>query len=313
MPSAFDKDHGDRAIVVTALKHAIPYIRMFKGKTFVIKAGGAIFSDAERTRALMEQVGILHQVGIRTVMVHGGGPQSTELAQQLGVETQFKEGRRITDAKALDVATMILNGTINTRLLAALRDLGVPATGLSGVDAGMIRATKRPPVSNADGVVDYGFVGDIQSVDPSPIEKIIAAGLLPVISPLSADENGVVLNINADTVAAAIAGSLSAEKLILLTGAPGILEDRDDATSVISYLDRKGLAKMRDGGQLAHGMLPKAAAIDSALGDGVRRVHVISHDAPDSLLLEVFTNEGSGTLIVDDIEALSKAEQSAGQ
>jgi len=206
----------------------------------------------------------------------------------------------------------VLNGTINTRLLAALRDLGVPATGLSGVDAGMIRARRRPPVPSGDAVVDYGFVGDIESVDPSPIEKTMAAGLLPVISPLSADENGTLLNINADTVAAAIAASLSAEKLILLTGAAGILEDRTDPTSIISYLDRQGLLAMQSGGRLADGMLPKATAIDHALRGGVRRVHVISHDTPDSLLLEVFTNEGSGTLIVDDIAALSRAEQTAG-
>ncbi len=304
-------DHGERAITVAALKHAVPYLRMFQHKTFVVKAGGAVFADARRTRLLMEQVGLLHQLGIRTVLIHGGGPQSTELAKKLGIEARFVEGRRVTDEHALDIATMVLNGTINTRLLAAARDLGVPAIGMSGVDAGMIRAKRRPPVEVERDVVDYGFVGDIVDVDATALEKTLASGLLPIVSPLSADETGTVLNINADTVAAAIAARLGAEKLILLTGAPGILADGGDPSSLISYIDRRGLAAMREKKQLAAGMLPKADAIDRALKDGVRRVHVISHDAPDSLLLEVFTNEGSGTLVVDDIAALSDAEQDA--
>jgi len=310
------KDVGERAIVVEALKHAIPYIRMFKGKIFLIKAGGAIFADARKTHALMEQVGILHQVGIQTVMVHGGGPQSTELARALGIESRFVEGRRVTDERALDVATMVLNGSINTRLMAALRDLDVPAIGLSGLDAGLIRARKRPPVAVRNGdateMVDYGFVGDIVSVNIDVILKTLGAGLLPVISPLSADENGTVLNVNADTVAAALAASLRAEKLVLLTGAPGILETAGDPTSLISYIDLHGLDRMREEGRLEGGMLPKAAAIKHALENGVRRVHVISHDTPDSLLLEVFTNEGAGTLVVTDVHALTREEQDAG-
>ncbi len=310
------KDLGDRAIVVEALKHAIPYIRLFKGKTFVIKAGGAVFSDFEKTRALMEQVGILHQVGIRTVMVHGGGPQSSELARALGAEPRFVHGRRVTDEMALDVATMVLNGSINTRLMASLRDLDVPAVGLSGIDAGLIRAVRRPPVEVENGrgteTVDFGYVGDIVSVDVSVILKILEAGLLPVVSPLSADENGTVLNINADTVAAALAVHLKAEKLLLLTAAPGILDRPGDASSLVSYMDLRGLERMKTEGRLAAGMLPKAEAIRSALQNGVRRVHVLSHDAHDSLLLEVFTNEGAGTLVVNDIHVLTPEEQTAG-
>ncbi len=300
----------DRAIVVSALKHAAPYIRLFKGKVFVLKAGGEVFADAEQTRALMEQVGILHQVGIRVVMIHGGGPQSTELASALGVDTTFIEGRRVTDDASLDVATMVLNGQINTRVLAACRDLEIPAVGISGVDAGLIRAHKRPPVErDGDAPVDYGFVGDIDSVEADILKKQLDNGLMPVVSPLSCDENGTLLNINADTVAAAIAAELDAEKLILSTGAPGILEDVNDPASLISYIDRSALAKLKADGNLADGMLPKAAAIDSALKNGVKRVHVISYKLPDSLLLEVFTNEGTGTLVVNDIDALTPAEQ----
>ncbi|MCO4812667.1 MAG: acetylglutamate kinase [Gammaproteobacteria bacterium] len=300
----------DRAIVVSALKHAAPYIRLFKGKVFVIKAGGEVFADQALATALVEQVGILHQVGIKTVLIHGGGPQSTKLAAELGFNTQFVEGRRVTDSDSLDVATMILNGQINTRILARCRDLQIPAVGISGVDAGLIRAHKRPLVErDGEASIDYGFVGDIDSVDADILRKQLDNGLMPVVSPLSCDESGTLLNINADTVAAAIAAELDAEKLILVTGATGILEDIDDPGSLISYIDLKRLQQLKDDGVLADGMLPKAAAIDAAISNGVQRVHVISHKLPDSILLEVFTNEGTGTLVVDDIAALTPEEQ----
>ncbi|HNP63652.1 MAG TPA: acetylglutamate kinase [Woeseiaceae bacterium] len=300
----------DRAIVVSALKHAAPYIRLFKGKVFVIKAGGEVFVDVEKTKALMEQVGILHQVGVRVVLVHGGGPQSTELAKALGHDTTFIDGRRVTDGGSLSVATMVLNGQINTRILATCRDLQIPAVGISGVDAGLIRAHKRPPVERAgEAPVDYGFVGDIDAVDADILRKQLDNGLMPVVSPLSCDESGNILNINADTVAAAIAAELKAEKLVLATGAAGIFEDINDPGSLISYIDRSALQTLRDSGKLADGMIPKAAAIDWAIANGVQRVHVISSKAPDSILLEIFTNEGTGTLVVDDIAALSPAEQ----
>ena len=303
---------SERAIVVSALKHAAPYIRLFKGKVFVIKIGGEVFADAEMAAAIIEQVGILHQVGVRTVLIHGGGPQSTKLAADLGLETQFVEGRRVTDSGSLNVATMILNGQINTRILATCRDLQIPAVGISGVDAGLIRAHKRPPVESEDGEsVDYGFVGDIDSVEADILRKQLDNGLMPVVSPLSCDESGTLLNINADTVAAAIAAELDAEKLILVTGATGILEDINDPGSLISYIDRKRLRELKEKGALADGMLPKAAAIDAAIKNGVSRVHVISYKLPDSILLEVFTNEGTGTLVVDDINALTPEEQAA--
>lgn len=300
----------DRAIVVSALKHAAPYIRLFKGKVFVLKAGGEIFADPVQTNALMEQVGILHQVGIRVVLVHGGGPQSTELATALGIDTNIIDGRRVTDGPSLDVATMVLNGQINTRILAACRELQIPAVGISGVDAGLIRAHRRPPVDReGDAPIDYGFVGDIDSVEADILVSQLDSGFMPVVSPVSCDETGTLLNINADTVAAAIAAELNAEKLILVTAAAGILEDADDPQSLISYIDRAALDKLKADGKIADGMLPKAAAIDSALENGVGRVHVISYKVPDSLLLEVFTNEGTGTLVVNDITALTPAEQ----
>ncbi len=302
---------NERAIVVTALRHAAPYIRLFKRKVFVLKVGGEIFVSPESTRALMEQVGILHQVGIRLVLVHGGGAQSTALARALGVDTQFVAGRRVTDEQSLEIASMVLNGQINTRILAACRDLDVPAVGISGVDAGLIKAHKRPPVSvEGEGQpVDYGYVGDIDGVDPEIVVKQLDSGIMPVISPLSADASGTLLNINADTVASALAVALGAEKLILATGAPGILENADDPRSLISYVDLAGLRRLREAGRLNAGMLPKAAAIEAAVKGGVPRVHVISHQVQDSLLLEVFTNEGTGTLVVNDVNNLTAAEQ----
>lgn len=299
----------DRAIVVSALKHAAPYIRLFKGKVFVLKVGGEVFIDAADTRALMEQVGILHQVGIRVVLVHGGGSQSTKLATKLGLNTKFVDGRRVTDGPSLDVTTMVLNGQINTLVLACCRDLEIPAVGISGVDAGLIHAHRRPPVEReGDSPVDYGYVGDIDSVNADVLQKQLNNGLIPIVSPLSCDSSGTVLNINADTVAAAIAAELDAEKLILAMNVPGILDNSDDPSSLISYVDRAALDKLRVDGKLTDGMLPKAAAIDAALANGVKRVHVISYNLVDSLLLEVFTNEGTGTLIVNDIAALTPAE-----
>jgi len=303
----------DKSQGVRALRNAAPYIRLYKGKTFVIKAGGAVFGDAAATRALIEQIAILHYLGIKVVMVHGGGPQLTEITEAMGVPTKMIQGRRVTDEKALDATAMVLNGLINTKLLAICRELEIEAVGVSGVDAGLIKAHKRGPVNVEGQVVDYGFVGDIDLVDESVLKKLLDSGLMPVVSPLSADEKGQILNINADTVAAAIGSALKAEKLILCTGAPGILENVADPGSVISYTDLKGLDALRKSGAIKDGMLPKAKAIEEAIRGGVRRVHVISYDAQDSILTEVFTNEGMGTLIVSDINALTPAEQQGGK
>jgi acetylglutamate kinase len=302
---------GDQTLAIRALKSAAPYIRMYKGKTFVVKAGGGVFAERDATRTLVEQIGILHYFGVRVVLVHGGGPQLTELSAALGVPTQIIDGRRVTDARSIDVTAMVLNGLINTQLLAMCRDLDIDAVGISGVDAGLVRAHKRPPVRLAAGgePVDFGFVGDIDAVDSNVLKKLLDNGLMPVVSPLSADDSGTLLNINADTVAAALGAALGAEKLILCTGTAGILGSVTDPGSLISYTDLAGLQRLRESGQIAAGMLPKARAIEDALRGGVRRVHVVSYRAPEGILGEVFTNEGTGTLIVADVNALTPAEQ----
>ncbi len=300
---------NDQTAVIAALRGASPYIRLYKGKIFVIKAGGAVFGDLAGTRALVEQIAILHHLGIRVVLVHGGGPQLDEMQRSLGIEPRMVRGRRVTDDRSIDATTMVLNGLINTRILATCRELGIDAVGLSGVDAGLVRAIRRPPVHVEGESVDYGYVGDIVSIDTTVLRKQLDAGLMPVISPLSSDDTGVVLNINADTVAAAIGAALGAEKLILCTGAPGILERKDDPRSLVSYTDLAGLKRLEKSGSLEDGMLPKASAIESAIRGGVRRVHVISFNARDSVLAEVFTNEGTGTMVVADVKALTPAEQ----
>ncbi|MFO7304463.1 MAG: acetylglutamate kinase [Gammaproteobacteria bacterium] len=302
----------DPSVAVRALRSAAPYIRMYKGKVFVIKASGGVFGDVTLTRMLIEQVAILHQVGIRVVLVHGGGPQLTRVQESLGIEPRIVAGRRVTDEKSIEVTSMVLNGLVNTQILGICREFDIAAVGVSGVDAGLVRAHKRPPVQVEGELVDYGYVGDIDLIDAKVLQQLLEDGLMPVVSPVSADEKGTLLNINADTVAAGIGAALKAEKLMLCTGAPGILESVDDPRSIISYTDLAGLQKLKEQGSLKDGMLPKAKAIEDAIRGGVRRVHVISYKSSDSILAEVFTNEGTGTLVVENINTLSPAEQQAG-
>jgi acetylglutamate kinase len=307
------KDVGQRTGEVAALRHALPYLRMFQGKTFVVKAGGGACEEDTALRGLVEQVGVLHQLGVRVVLVHGGGAQATELTRALGGEPQFVAGRRVTDERALEAVVMALNGAVNTRILAACRALSVPAIGLSGVDCGLVRCRRRPPVQVEGKAVDYGRVGDIEGIEAGVLERLLAAGFVPVVSPIAADDAGEILNLNADGVAAAIAMALGAEKLLVLTGAPGVLEDPSDTGTLISYTDLPGLRWLRETGALRDGMLPKAEAIERALRGGVKRAHVVSYRAPDALLTEVFTNQGCGTLVVPELAALSAAEQAAGK
>jgi len=306
------KDVGQRTAEMASLKLASPYIRLFKGKTFVLKVGGGAVETEEPIRRLLEQVEVLHHVGIRVVLVHGGGSETSSLVRALGGEPRFVEGRRITDDTALAATAMILNGTVNTRILAVCRGLGLPAVGLSGVDAGLVQARRRPPVKVGGDLIDYGSVGDVVAVNPAVLRTQLDAGLIPIVSPLSAADDGSLLNINADTVASALAVGLKAEKLMVMTGAPGILERVDDPGSLVSYIDLAGLRRLHQQGCLEKGMLPKASAIESAILGGVRRVHILSADLPDSLLTEIFTNEGAGTLVVADVHALTPAEQAAG-
>lgn len=291
------------------LLQAVPYIRLYKDKTFVIKAGGRVVGKPEALNALVEQVCLLRQVGVRVVLVHGGGSQATELAKKLGLPVEIVAGRRVTDAATLEVAKMVYGGSMNVDILAAFRAHHTPAVGVSGVDAGLIVARKRPmklvePAPGATPVaVDYGFVGDIESVDPKVLTALLDAGLTPVVACLGADAEGTVFNINADSVAESVARALKAEKLMLVTDVEGLLGDAKDSTSLVSYADLAQVEAMKAEGRLSGGMLPKVEACAKALKGGVRRTHILNGLKPGALIREVFTNEGCGTMIVESREA----------
>ena len=290
---------------VALLKQVLPYIRHHKKSTMVVKLGGEIAANADALRSLAEDVSLLTHVGIRIVLVHGGGPQATEMQKRLGLEPVMVGGRRVTDEATLDIAKMIFGGKINTDILSALRAQGVGAVGLSGVDANLIHATRRPPTEFTDPatgtrtLVDYGHVGDIQSVDTALLTLLLDAKYVPVLASLASDERGNILNINADTVASVIAKDLQAGKLVILTGVPGLLRVKDDPTSLISRITtEEAKAAMKDG-SVAGGMLPKLKALVDAVEHGVGRGHILSGTTPGAILLELFTSKGSGTLIAE--------------
>lgn len=289
---------------LTALRTAIPYIRAYKGRVFVVKLGGELCRPGETLRHLAEQIALLHQLGIRVVVVHGGGPQANELSRRMGHEPRIVAGRRITDAATLEVAKMAFAGTINTDVVAALCAAGAPAVGVSGVDGGIIRVRKRPvcevvdPQSQSARIVDFGFVGDICKVDARLPRTLLESEHVPVMCCLAADDDGQVYNVNADTVAARLAVELGAAKYFLLTQVDGVLRDLTDPATLLSYMDVDQLDELVGSGAVGGGMLPKLAACRDVLLHGVQRVHIVNGVRPDTLLAEVFTNEGCGTLIV---------------
>lgn len=286
------------------LREALPYIQRFKGSTFVVKLSGKVTEDKSNLVSLAEELALLHQVGIRVCVIHGGGRQLTELAHKLGVEQTVIEGRRVTDDETLDLAMMIFRGKINTEILSALRHRGTPAVGLSGIDGGVIKAVKRPPkcvVNKETGqteVVDYGHVGDIVDVDARLIHILLDGDYLPVISSLGADDDGNIFNINADTIAAEIAVRLGAEKLILLSDVNGIYLDPNDESTKITRLTAGEAFELIESGNATGGMIPKLQSLVSLLRRGVRSAHVIGGTNRNALLSEVFTDEGTGTMLI---------------
>jgi acetylglutamate kinase len=286
------------------LREALPYIQRFKGKTFVIKFSGKITENNVNLASLVEELALLHQVGIRVCVIHGGGKQLNEMAAKLGVAQTVIEGRRVTDDETLELAMMIFRGKINTDILSQFRRRGIDAVGLSGVDGGVVRAVKRPPkdvvVDRSTGqteIVDFGHVGDVVEVDTTLLDHLLGAGYLPVISSLGADDEGRVFNINADTIAAEIAVSLEAEKLILLTDVNGIYLKEGDETSKLDSLSTEDARKMIRSGAASGGMVPKLENLISLLGRGVASAHVISGRTRNAILSEIFTDEGTGTMV----------------
>ena len=288
---------------IAGLKGALRYVRVYRDQVFVVKLGGDVLSEPEIPNEVAGQLALLSSLGIRIVVVHGGGPQATALSRRLGVEPRMVAGRRVTDDCALDVAKMVYAGKINIDLLAALRDHRVQAVGLSGVDAELITAHRRPPVSVVDDAgdtlrVDYGHVGDIDRVDPRVLHTLLNARLMPVVASLAGGEGGEVFNVNADTVAESLAIAVHAQKLIFLTGTPGVLRDRNDPSTLVAFADPDDLSGLMSDGALTGGMRPKVEACIRAATGGVERTHIIDGRAPDALLLEVFTGAGCGTMIV---------------
>jgi acetylglutamate kinase len=286
------------------LREALPYIQRFKGKTFVVKLSGKATEDSNNLASIAEELALLHQVGIRICVIHGGGKQLSELASLMGVEQTIINGRRVTDDATLEMAKMVFAGKINTDILSALRNRSVEAVGLSGVDGNIVHAERRPPkevLNRETGQhehVDYGHVGDIVQINTRLLCVLLDQGYLPVISSLGADAEGTVFNINADTIATEIAIRLEAEKLILLSDVDGIYLQGRDQASRLSRLTADEAEGLISNGIATGGMIPKLQNIVDLLRRGVKSAHIINGTRRNALLLEVFTDQGAGTMVV---------------
>ncbi len=285
------------------LRSAAQYVRAFRGKTFVFKLGGEVLEDPKIRRAVCEQLAVLWSFSIKLVLVHGGGTGIDALCETLQLPVEKVAGRRVTTAQVLDAAKMVLAGSLHTDLLADLRAAGLPVTGVSGVDGGLLTARKRQPVQIKDDAgqsqfVDFGLVGDIEKVNPTLLQHLLQGEYVPVITPLSANDKGEVFNTNADTVAAEVAVALNAEKLFFLLKVPGLLEDIGRPSSLVPFATLEGLEGLEQSGKVSGGMRPKLAAVKRALTGGVASAHLVSGVVPDAVLTEVFTNQGSGSMVV---------------
>jgi acetylglutamate kinase len=280
------KAAGEKAVV---LAEALPYIREFSGKTVVIKYGGHAMSDPALSDLFAADVVLMRLVGMNPVVVHGGGPQISDLMRRLGKEPEFVDGRRVTDAETVDIVRMTLVGKVNREIVASVNRHGSYAVGLSGEDAALIRVDQRDP--------RLGFVGDVREINPTIVERMLREELIPVIATVGVDDNGQAYNVNADTVAGAMAEALDAEKLVYLTDVAGVYGDWPDESSLISRIDVAGMEKLIADGQVSEGMIPKLESCVSALKWGVRRAHILDGRLPHALLLEFFTKQGVGTMV----------------
>ncbi|MCQ4153572.1 MAG: acetylglutamate kinase [Archaeoglobi archaeon] len=285
---------------VEVLLEALPFIREFYGKTMVIKIGGHAMVNDEILEETVKDILLLYFVGIKPVVVHGGGPEISEKMEKLGLKPKFVEGLRVTDKETIEVVEMVLDGKINSKIVSMFIKNGGKAVGLSGKDGLLIVAEKKVmklKKGSEEAVVDLGFVGETKLVNPEILRILLDNGFIPVVSPVSADLEGNVYNLNADNVAGDIAGALKAKKLIMLTDVPGILRDVNDKSSLISRIKLSELEKLLEKGVIKGGMLPKVDAIVKALKGGVEKVHVIDGSRKHAILLELFTKEGVGTLV----------------
>jgi len=281
------------------LIESLPFIRSFYGKTFVIKYGGAAQTDDVLKDSFARDVALLNFIGIRPVIVHGGGPKISETMKKMGKEPTFVQGQRVTDRETMDIVEMVLGGLINKEIVALINSHGGKAVGLSGKDGGLIKAKKKllrkAVQSGEEETIDIGLVGEVETVDPSILNSLEKDGFIPVISPIGTGSGGETFNINADYVASSLASALRAEKLILLTDVQGI---SDKKGTVITTLRKKDVKKLMDEGTVSGGMIPKVQACTQALDHGVQKTHIVDGRVAHCLLLEIFTKEGIGTEIV---------------
>jgi acetylglutamate kinase len=294
------------------LFRAAPHVELHRGKTFVLKVGGACIARPALLEGLARQVAVVHALGSRLAIVHGGGPQTDALQRTLGEEPKSVGGRRITSAVALRALRMATAGELHGEVIAALDAAGVPAVGVAGASAGLFVARRRPPVASANGTIDFGEVGDLSSCDPSAVRALLDAGRVPVVCPPAGDGHGRFLNVNADLAAASLAVALRAAKLVLLTDAPGILANPADPSTPVSALSLAELNALEERGSLEGGMLVKGAAIRRAIDGGVERVHVVSGVDPEALVCELYTNHGAGTLVTLEAETVPEEVAAAG-
>ena len=282
-------DNATRAAILTA---AVPYIKEYTGKYVVVKYGGNAMTDDALKKSVMQDLLLLSLVGVKVVLVHGGGPAINETLGKLQVESQWKDGLRVTTEETMDVVQMVLAGKVNKGLVANLVELGGKAVGLCGIDGNMIRVHQKDP--------ELGLVGEIDAIDTSIIESVLDNGYIPVISSVGVDEMGNAYNINADTVAAKVAGALKAEAMIAMTNIDGVLEDKDDPTTLLTNLTLEDVEEIKERGIIAGGMITKVDCCTLAIAEGVAKVFIINGEIPHAILIELLTNEGLGTMFVKE-------------
>jgi acetylglutamate kinase len=295
------RHEADKSALAKAeiLTEALPYLQRYAGKTFVVKYGGHAMGDPEAARDFAEDVVLLKAVGINPIVVHGGGPQIGAMLKKLGVESNFVDGLRVTDAETAKIAEMVLSGAINKELVSWIAQAGGKAVGISGKDGGFVIAEKvtrttRDPDSNIERVVDLGFVGEPKVVDRTLLDTLSAAGMIPVVAPVGVDENGQTYNINADTMAGAVASAMGAARLFLLTDVAGVL---DKSGALLTDLTPAAIAALKADGTVTGGMIPKLETCIAAVEGGAEAAVILDGRVPHVTLLEIFTKGGAGTLV----------------